>query len=61
MKKQNVSLIIWFLAVVFAFSDCKKKAAENKQATLQTQIRPLEKLISKTSFFLQQTVIRNLD
>lgn len=36
MKKQNVLLIIYFLAIAFAFSACQKSTAENNQASPQS-------------------------
>ena len=40
MKKQNVLLMIWFLAIIFAFSACQKSMAENTQAQPQPIISP---------------------
>lgn len=49
MKKQNV-LLVWFLAVAFAFSACQKSTAENNQSQFITTPTPDEKLL-----------IRNID
>ncbi len=40
MKKQNVLLVVCFLAVTFAFSACQKSTAENSQAQPQPIISP---------------------
>jgi len=44
MKKQNVLLVICFLAVTFAFSACQKSTAENSQSHSIIMPTPNEKL-----------------
>jgi hypothetical protein len=40
MKKQNVLLMIQFLAITFAFSACQKSTTENTQAQAQSLVAP---------------------
>lgn len=47
MKKQNILLMIYFSAIIFAFSSCKKNAAENNQSKLAISPPPNKTLTIK--------------